>query len=88
MEGYPIFQRPDGGAVGGMIDMTGRVPDEVPAHWLVYFAVEDADATIAKAEELGGSKAVGPVDLPFGRFAVLHDPNGTHFAVIVLSAAS
>ena len=27
------------------------VPDEVPAHWLVYFAVEDTDATVEKVKE-------------------------------------
>ena len=25
------------------------VPEEIPAHWLAYFAVEDADATVARA---------------------------------------
>jgi hypothetical protein len=25
---------------GGLLDMRGRVSDEVPAHWLVYFGVE------------------------------------------------
>jgi predicted enzyme related to lactoylglutathione lyase len=87
-EGYvtfhnPAFDNEDG--VAGLIDMTGRVPDEIPAHWMVYFAVEDTDATCAKAGELGGSVAVGPLDIPPGRFAVLNDPNGTHFAAIALT---
>ena len=63
--------------VGGMLDITGRVPDEVPAHWLVYFAVEDTDATVAKAKERRrrascSSRSTSPV----GRFAVLNDPTG------------
>ena len=36
--------------VGGMIDITGVVPDEVPAHWLVYFTVEDTDAALEKVK--------------------------------------
>jgi predicted enzyme related to lactoylglutathione lyase len=71
------------GAVGGLIDITGRVPDEVPANWLVYFGVEDTDATLAKLAELGGSVAFGPVDIAgVGRFAVVQDPFGAAFAVI------
>jgi uncharacterized protein len=73
----------DGKAVGGLVDITGRMPDEVPAHWLVYFGVEDADETVAKARELGGATAVGPLDIPgVGRFAVVQDPFGAVFAVI------
>lgn len=69
--------------VGGMIDISDRVPDEVPDHWLVYFAVEDADATVAKLQELGGSVAFGPTDLSeVGRIAVATDPFGAAFAVI------
>jgi uncharacterized protein len=73
------------GVVGGMLDVTGRVPDEVPANWLVYFAVEDVDASVAKAGELGGSAVFGPIDSPAGRLAVLADPWGAGFAVIAPS---
>ena len=63
--------------------MRGRVPDEVPAHWLVYFTVDDADATADKAKELGGTVAFGPEDIPdVGRFAVLHDPAGAIFSIL------
>jgi uncharacterized protein len=69
--------------VGGIMDMRGRVPDEVPAHWMVYFAVDDTDATVEKAKELGGGVGYGPTDIPsVGRFAVLNDPHGAHFSVI------
>jgi predicted enzyme related to lactoylglutathione lyase len=70
------------GTAGGVFDMRGRVPDEVPPNWLTYFAVEDTDATVAKAEALGGGVNMGPVDISVGRFAVLHDPLGGVFAVI------
>ncbi|HKA67062.1 MAG TPA: VOC family protein [Solirubrobacterales bacterium] len=68
--------------VGGMLDMTGRVPDEVPAHWLAYFAVENADAALETVKSSGGGVAFGPVDISAGRFAVVHDPHGAMFAVI------
>lgn len=68
---------------GGLIDMSGMVPDEVPPHWLVYFSVEDADAAAATAKERGGDVAFGPQDIQgVGRFAVLRDPWGAAFAVI------
>ena len=68
---------------GGMIDITGRVPDEVPAHWLVYFATDDADATIDKAKGSGGEVVFGPEDISeVGRIAVLKDPFGAVFALI------
>ena len=38
-----------------------RVPDEVPAHWLVYFAVEDTDADPwRRLKELGGGVMLRP----------------------------
>jgi predicted enzyme related to lactoylglutathione lyase len=68
--------------VGGMLDMTDRVPDEVPPNWTTYFNVDDCDATAANALDLGGAEIREPEDMPAGRFAVLSDPNGAAFAVI------
>lgn len=68
--------------VGGMLDIAGMLPDEIPAHWLVYFTVEDTDAAIAKVEAGGGDVRFGPMDVPVGRFAVLADPFGAVFAVM------
>jgi predicted enzyme related to lactoylglutathione lyase len=70
-------------SIGGMIDITGRAPDEVPAHWLVYFAVDDVDATVAKAQETGGGVALEPFDISeVGRIAIVKDPFGAVFAVM------
>ena len=52
---------------------------EVPAHWSVTFAVDDADATAAKAAELGGQVAVAPFNAPWVRMTVLSDPQGATF---------
>ncbi len=75
----------DGAGVGGMLDMRGRVPDEVPPHWLTYFAVADCDATVAKATELGGTVMLPPMDVMPGRFALLADPQGAFFAVMKMN---
>jgi predicted enzyme related to lactoylglutathione lyase len=73
----------DGESFGGVLDITGRVPEEVPDNWLVYFAVDDANATLATAKEHDGSVAFGPMDIPrVGRVAVVQDPFGAAFAVI------
>jgi predicted enzyme related to lactoylglutathione lyase len=69
--------------VGGMIDISGRVPDEVPAHWLVYFATDGADSTVEQATGSGGELLFGPEDIAeVGRIAVLKDNAGAVFAVI------
>jgi hypothetical protein len=72
--------------VAGMMTMPEMVPAEVPGYWLVYFGVDDTDATVAKATELGATALVPPTDIPPGRFAVLADPDGATFAVIRLQS--
>jgi predicted enzyme related to lactoylglutathione lyase len=52
---------------------------ETPAHWSVIFAVADADATAAKATELGGQVIVPPFDAPWVRMTVIGDPQGATF---------
>jgi uncharacterized protein len=49
---------------------------DTPAHWSVTFAVDDADATAAKATELGGKVIVPPFDAPWVRMTVIGDPQG------------
>jgi uncharacterized protein len=78
---YTEWKRGDD-TVGGMMDMPGEIPAEVPANWLVYFAVDDCDATVEKAAKLGGSALMAPMDVDPGRMAVLSDPTGAAFAVI------
>jgi predicted enzyme related to lactoylglutathione lyase len=69
-------------SIGGMMDVSGRLPDEVPAHWLVYFAVENTDAALETVKSSGGGVSFGPIDIPAGRFAIVTDPHGAAFAVI------
>ena len=83
---YVMFTRDDGSRVAGMMDIANtQMPDEIPPHWLVYFAVEDTDATASKAQEAGGVVRFGPVDIPIGRFAVITDPSTSAFGVVTLN---
>ena len=48
----------------------------------MYFRTDDADATIARARELGGSVIQPAEDTPYGRLATLADPTGAAFKLI------
>jgi predicted enzyme related to lactoylglutathione lyase len=64
--------------VASISPIPGDQPD-VAAHWNVTFAVDDADATAAKATELGGNVIVAPFDAPWVRMTVIADPAGATF---------
>jgi predicted enzyme related to lactoylglutathione lyase len=83
---YHELHRPDGHTVGGLMPMSAEWPEDIPNHWMVYFASSDPDATAARCVELGGVVHVPPTDIPPGRFAVLGDPQGAVFSVIRLDA--
>ena len=76
----------NGRSIGGAMPMGDRYPPNVPPHWLVYFTVEDADASAAKAQELGGRVLVPPMDIEPGRFAVVADPQGAAFGLFKLKS--
>jgi predicted enzyme related to lactoylglutathione lyase len=61
------------------INPIGADQPDTPAHWSVTFATEDADATAAKATELGGTVVVPPLDAPWVRMTVISDPGGATF---------
>ena len=67
------------GGPAGFEDVVASInplPDDVPPHWSVTFATDDADATAAKAAELGGTVVMPPVDAPWVRMTVIADPAG------------
>lgn len=70
--------------LAGIMDATGFLPEGVPAHWSVYFAVADADAACARVTELGGSIDRPPEDTPYGRLATVADPMGARFKLVQL----
>jgi hypothetical protein len=74
-----------GERVAGMLEMSSRVPGEVPPHWNTYFTVEDTEAAIEQVKAGGGDSVMGPMDVEVGRIAVVHDPWGAVFSVIRLN---
>jgi uncharacterized protein len=70
------------GAMAGIMDATGFLPDGVPAHWSIYFGAEDTDKTLAQVVELGGSVVTPAEDTPYGRLATAADPTGTLFKLV------
>jgi predicted enzyme related to lactoylglutathione lyase len=77
--GYRVFNRGETGIAGLM----SRPDDSIPAHWQPYVAVDDPDATTARATQLGGSALMEPMDVPgIGRIAVLRDSQGATFGII------
>ena len=83
---YTMFQNGDRGA-GGMYKITPEM-GPIPPHWLVYFAVDDCDAKVKKATELGARVMKPADDIPgVGRFAIVLDPQGAAFAIIKLDHA-
>lgn len=68
--------------IGGL----ATLPDEAkkmgaPPHWLAYVGTTDVDATVAKAQKLGGRLLMGPMDIPtVGRVGIFADPYGAAIA--------
>jgi len=73
----------DGKDTGALYEDKQKLAQGIPPHWLAYFAVEDCDAKVHKATELGASVMKPAEDIPgVGRFAILNDPQGAVFAII------
>ncbi|MBM4111857.1 MAG: VOC family protein [Phycisphaerae bacterium] len=84
---YTLFWLKDGdpekkqGCIGGMMKIKAEWGN-VPPNWLTYIAVDDVDATAAKATKEGGTLCAPPMDIPnVGRFAIVTDPGGATFAL-------
>jgi uncharacterized protein len=66
---------------GGMRQIGDEFGPDIPAHWLVYFAVDSIDATSEAAKGAGATVHVARIEVPSGAFAVLTDPVGAAFAL-------
>jgi uncharacterized protein len=76
MGGYALVDTAAGeGAIGGGI---GPVEGAGEPGLRIYVRVDDLDAYLDRAEQLGGTRLVPPTELPsgYGRFAVFGDPDG------------
>ncbi len=82
---YPMLldgEQPVGGLVGPRPDAPGWPSGGPEPHWIAYIAVDDVDAAVDRALELGGKVLLPPTDVPgIGRAAVLKDPQGAPFGI-------
>jgi predicted enzyme related to lactoylglutathione lyase len=81
---YTEFQV-DGTSIAGATEMDPMVPAEVPSYWMVYFNVDDVDASHRTAVESGARELVPPIDFPGGRMSIVSDPEGAAFGLMTLS---
>jgi uncharacterized protein len=74
---YGIVQRQtnfEGVGIGGGI---GGMPAGAPGHLTFYVEVPDVEAALAQAEELGGTRLMGPTELEPGvELGQFSDPEG------------
>jgi predicted enzyme related to lactoylglutathione lyase len=81
---YTVLKLGDTNAAG-LMGMMPEMPDDVPPHWMAYFAVDDTEAACQRVTDGGGAVRQPPMDTPYGRMAVVQDPQGAVFSVIKLS---
>jgi predicted enzyme related to lactoylglutathione lyase len=73
----------NGRMIGGMQPMVGDGwPDDLAAHWMLYFAVRHCDETAGLARDLGGHLVRPPTNFSMGRYAVIEDPQGGTFSIL------
>lgn len=81
---YRMIVRADGGMAGGamMIDAAMAASGVKPG-WLIYFGVDDVDASVARILSLGGTVRMPALTMEgVGRMALLADPQGAAFYVM------
>jgi predicted enzyme related to lactoylglutathione lyase len=80
-ETYTIFRLEDRDAAAAYTMRKEQRDMGVPPNWMLYIRVENADASAARAAELGGKVLAPPFDvMDVGRMAVIQDPTGAVFA--------
>jgi hypothetical protein len=72
----------EGESFAGATEMNPMAPADMPNYWLVYFTVDDVDASHRKALENGAHEMLSPIDFPGGRMAIISDPQGAAFGLI------
>lgn len=72
----------NGQMVAGALPMPEGMPPRVPAHWAVFFVVDDTDKAVATVTDLGGMVVKEPFDVPnVGRIAMVHGPAHESFGL-------
>ena len=81
---YGVLDQTDGGIGGGIM----QVREDMPSYVTVYVAVDDLPVTLARVEELGGARVVGPTPIPpIGEFAMFQDPEDHLIGLLRLDRA-
>jgi len=78
---YTTFTKDDD-QYAGIMDASSFLPDDVPAHWSVYFGVDSTDDALTLTGEMGGKVVQPAEDTPYGRLAVATDPTGAVFKLL------
>ncbi len=77
---YTIFKLAGRDAAAGCTLRPEESSQGVPPHWMIYIAVDNADAAVTKAQQLGGKILAPAFDvMDAGRMAVIQDPTGAVF---------
>ena len=82
---YGLVQRDgntnsEGIGIGGGI---GEAPSGYDGHVTFYVEVDDAEAALSKAERLGGTRTMGPDQVPGGPvIGLFRDPDGNTVGVV------
>jgi predicted enzyme related to lactoylglutathione lyase len=77
-----VFGEP-GTASAGIFDAARNALTD-RSQWMLYLAVEDADAAASLVTKHGGTVFDGPADTPFGRMSHAADSTGVLFSLIQL----
>jgi uncharacterized protein len=78
---YTVFAN-QGKEVGGLMAHPPGT-EGVPPHWALYITVDDVDASLAKAQSLGATVLMPPMDVAdVGRMATISDPQGAVINII------
>jgi uncharacterized protein len=77
---YHMFQA-DPGPGGGFVTVGGEMDNKI-GEVMIFVSTDDIDATLAKAEALGGKKLLPKTEIPqVGWFAHFADPAGNRIAL-------
>ena len=74
--------RNDVDMLAGVMDATDYWPKGEASRWAVYVKVDDTDATLARAVELGATVVDVAEDTPYGRLATATDATGAQLKLL------
>jgi len=79
---YTVFRLQDRDAAAAYTLRPDQRSHNVPPHWMLYVAVDNADAAAQRATQLGAHVLAPAFDvMDLGRMAVIQDPTGAMFSV-------